>query len=71
MTVRNTVTAAAMPSPVRKPTLRMTRPSSATMTVPPAKSTARPEVFIAVVIALGRSAPCRSALRCRLTMNSA
>jgi hypothetical protein len=34
MTVRNTVTAAAMPSPVRKPTLRMTRPSSATMTVP-------------------------------------
>ena len=52
MTVRNTVTAAPMPSPLTKPTLRMSRPSSATMTVPPAKSTARPEVFIAVAIAL-------------------
>ena len=71
VTVRNTVNDAATAIPVRNPTLRMSMPSSAMMTVPPANSTARPEVFIAVVIAVVTSAPWRSAFRCRLTMNSA
>ena len=43
--VRTTVMTEAYARPLRNPSLRTSRPSSAAQTVPPAKSTARPAVF--------------------------
>lgn len=46
-------------------------PASAMHTVPPANSTARPEVFSAVMAASSGVTPPMTPLRCRVTMNSA
>ncbi|WP_232248560.1 hypothetical protein [Streptacidiphilus rugosus] len=70
-TVHTTVTAAgtASPSMNRRPT--ESSPSSAMQTVPPAKSTARPEVFKACTTDCSGSIPDRRPRRCLVTMNRA
>ena len=65
-----TTSADARPTPLRKLTPSTSSPSSATMTVPPANSTARPDVFIARSQAALGSRPALSALRWRVTTNS-
>ena len=49
----------------------MNRPSSAMITVTPAKITARPEVLIDSAVEVSTSMPRRRLARWRLTMNSA
>lgn len=59
-----------MTTPSRNRRLVTSMPS-AMHTVPPAKSTARPEVLSAVTAASSGSSPRRMPRRCRVTMNSA
>ena len=66
----STVTEAAMATPLRNETPRISRPSSATITVAPANRTARPEVLSARTHASSGSRPFLIALRCRVTTNS-
>jgi hypothetical protein len=70
-TVNPTVIPAAIATPFRKLRPSTSMPSSATQTVPPANSTARPEVFTAVPTASRTSCPARRAQRKRVTMKSA
>lgn len=70
-TVMTTVSAEATATPLRKVSRSVNMPSSAMHTVPPAKSTARPEVFSAVTAASSGLLPRRMPLRWRVTMNSA
>jgi hypothetical protein len=70
-TVITTVNAAATATPLRKVSRRVNMPSSAMHTVPPANSTARPEVLRATTAASSGLRPRRIARRCRVTMNSA
>ena len=69
--VKSTVTVAAMPTPLRNDTPRMSSPSSATQTVAPANRTARPDVLSARSTACSTGRPALMALRWRVTMNSA
>ena len=69
--VTSTTSAAATATPLRKLMPSTNRPSSATMTVPPANSTARPDVFSARMQAASGSRPAVIALRWRVTTNSA
>lgn len=57
MTVKATVTAAAMATPWRKLTPRANMPSIAMHTISPANSTARPLVSIASTTAASRDSP--------------
>ena len=68
--VISTTIAEAIATPLRKLMPSTNRPSSATMTVPPANSTARPDVFSARMQAASGSRPAVIALRCRVTTNS-
>ncbi len=70
-TVRMTVSEAAMATPLRKPSRRMSMPSRAMQTVAPAKTTARPVVATALVAASVTDSPRLSPRRCLVTMNSA
>ena len=70
-TVQTTVTAAVRAMPSRKSTPRVRMPSRATHTVPPANTTARPEVPAASAAACAGGSPASSPRRCRVTMNSA
>jgi hypothetical protein len=69
--VVSTTIAEAKATPLRKLTLSTISPSSATMTVAPANSTARPDVFSARTHAASGSRPAVIALRWRVTTNSA
>ena len=69
--VSPTTSATVTATPYRELTWRANSPSSATHTVSPASSTARPEVLRAVTAASSGACPASSPLRCRLTMNSA
>ena len=68
--VVSTTIAAAMPTPLRNDTPSTRRPSSATITVPPAKRTARPEVLSARTHAASGVRPALIAFRWRVTMKS-
>jgi hypothetical protein len=68
--VTRTTTAAATATPLRKLTPSTNRPNSATITVPPANNTARPDVLSARMQAASGSRPALIALRCRVTTNS-
>ncbi len=70
-TVRTTVRLAAMATPLRKLSRRISMPSRAMQTVAPAKTTARPVVATAFVAASVTDSPRFSPRRCRVTMNSA
>lgn len=70
-TVRTTVRQAAIATPLRKLSCRMSMPSRAIQTVAPAKTTARPVVRTASRAASATGSPRRSPLRCLVTMNSA
>ena len=69
MTVSTTI-AEANATPLRKLTPSTSRPSSATMTVAPANSTARPDVLSARAHAASGSRPAMIAFRWRVTTNS-
>ena len=69
--VTSTTTAEATATPLRKLTPSTNSPSSATITVAPANSTARPEVLSARAHAASGSRPALIALRWRVTTNSA
>ena len=69
--VRPTTSATATATPYRELIWSANSPSSATHTVSPASSTARPDVLSAVTAASSGVCPASSPLRCRLTMNSA
>ncbi len=71
MTLIRTITAAAMPTPLRNDRPSTSMPSMATQTVAPAKMTARPEVLRARTADSSGLRPALSPLRCRVTMNSA
>lgn len=60
-----------MTTPSRKRMFITSIPASAMHTVPPANSTARPEVLRAVTAASSGFIPRRMPFRCRVTMNSA
>ncbi len=68
--VTSTTIAEAKATPLRKLTPSTSRPSSATITVAPAKRTARPDVFSARTQAASGSRPALIALRWRVTTNS-
>ena len=68
--VISTTIAEATATPLRKLTPSTNRPSSATITVAPANSTARPDVFSARTHAASGSRPALIALRWRVTTNS-
>ena len=68
--VVSTTIADANATPLRKLTPSTSRPSSATITVAPANSTARPDVFSARMHAASGSRPALIALRWRVTTNS-
>ena len=68
--VTSTTIAEATATPLRKLTPSTNRPSSATITVAPANSTARPDVFSARMHAASGSRPAMIALRWRVTTNS-
>ena len=68
--VTSTTIAEATATPLRKLTPSTSRPSSATITVAPANSTARPDVFSARMHAASGSRPALIALRWRVTTNS-
>ncbi|MGX1472335.1 UNVERIFIED_CONTAM: hypothetical protein RKD50_001143 [Streptomyces canus] len=70
-TVSTTVTAAPMAMPLMMPTFRVSMPSSATTTVSPANTTARPEVLSALAVDSATPMPAFRWARCRLTMNRA
>ena len=70
-TVNATVSAQATARPFRKVIPSTKMPSSAMHTVPPANSTARPEVSIAATAASSAVSPDCRPRRCRVTMNSA
>ena len=70
-TEKTTVIAAPMPRPFRKLTRSTSRPSSATQTVAPANSTARPEVSSARTAESSTVMPVFSPPRCLVTMKSA
>ncbi len=70
-TVSTTVSEAAMATPLRKLSRRISMPSSAMQTVAPAKTTARPVVVTALRAASVTDMPCRRPLRCRVTMKRA
>ena len=70
-TVRTTVSAQAIASPLRKPKLSTRMPSSAMHTVPPANKTVRPEVLSAVTAASSGVSPASRPRRYLVTMNSA
>ena len=69
--VRLTATAAPIAIPLKKLTPRASSPRIAMHTVVAANSTARPEVFIDVMIDSFNGTPRRRLRRCRVTMNSA
>jgi hypothetical protein len=60
-----------MTTPSRNRRLVTSIPASAMHTVPPANSTARPEVLSAATAASSGSLPPRMPFRCRVTMNRA
>lgn len=66
-----TVKEAAMTTPSRNRMFITSMPPSAMHTVAPANSTARPEVFRAVIAASSGFTPRRMPRRCRVTMNRA
>jgi hypothetical protein len=68
--VMSTMIAEATATPLRKLMPSTNRPSSATITVAPANSTARPDVFSARTQAASGSRPALMALRWRVTTNS-
>ncbi len=70
-TVRITVSEAAIATPLRKLSRRISMPSRAMHTVAPAKTTARPVVATASAAASATDRPRFSPRRCRVTMNSA
>jgi len=70
-TVNSTVSAAATATPLRNETPSTSMPSRAMHTVPPANSTARPEVFRATATESIGWSPRLSPRRYRVTMNSA
>ncbi len=70
-TVRTTVSAQAIASPLRKPKLSTRMPSNAMHTVPPANKTVRPEVLSAVTAASSGVSPASRPRRYLATMNSA
>lgn len=70
-TLKITVREAAMTTPSRKRMFITSIPASAMHTVPPAKSTARPEVFRACTADSSDFMPRRMPRRCRVTMKSA
>ena len=69
--VKATASAEATAGPRRKVTPSRSMPSSATITVVPAKKTARPAVSIAVTTASWTSSPSRRPERNRVTTKSA
>ena len=69
--VRSTPMAAATASPYRKLTPSANMPSRAMQTMMPANSTARPDVFTALMIELSIGCPATSPCRCRVTMKRA
>ncbi len=70
-TVRTTVSEAAMATPLRKLSRRISMPSRAMHTVAPAKTTARPVVATAFSAASATVSPRFRPRRCLVTMNSA
>ncbi|CPU66567.1 Uncharacterised protein [Mycobacteroides abscessus] len=70
-TASPTPTAAATPMTVRNGMPATPRPTSAIMTVRPAKMTAEPAVATARAVASSTLRPVASSSRCRDTMNSA
>jgi hypothetical protein len=70
-TVRTTVSDAAIATPLRKFSRRISMPSRAMHTVAPAKTTARPVVATALVTDSVTDSPRFRPRRCRVTMNSA
>ncbi len=70
-TVRTTVSEAAIATPPRKLSRRISMPSRAMHTVAPANTTARPVVATALVTASATGSPRLSPRRCLVTMNSA
>ena len=71
MTAMATPTAAATPMMLRKGMPATDRPTSAIITVMPAKTTAEPAVATARATDSSGSMPSRSWSRCREVMNSA
>ena len=69
--VSATVTVAATATPYRNDKPSANWPSSAIATVRPAKNTARPAVLTAFTAASSMLWPARTAVRWRVTMNSA
>ena len=69
--VRNTVAAAAMPSPATNFSPINNMPSSDSTTVMPANTTARPAVSIAPTVACSGVAPARVSSRYLVMMNRA
>ncbi len=70
-TVRATTAAAPIPRPLMNESPIASMPSNAMITVSPAKSTARPDVSIAVITASSGPRPAWSPWRYRVTTNSA